>query len=228
MEMIIKDISVSFHKKNVLENVSISLQPGVYGLLGENGAGKTTLFRTILGLQKHGGTVERRGIDHIGYVPQKFDCLHGLNLADTMQYFCCLQKIPEKERGKRTAEVLEMVNLTGEKEKKVRELSGGMLRRLGIAQAMVSRPEMLVMDEPTVGLDPAERIRLREIVQKISGELIIVISSHEIRELDYMCENMIFLHRGRVICVSSIESLQEKYKTEDMEEIYFRILTNNC
>lgn len=87
---------------------------------------------------------------------------------------------------------------------------------------------LFVMDEPTVGLDPEERLRFREIVQRISGERIIVISSHEIRELEHMCENMIFLHRGQVLCVSSIESLQEKYMTEDMEEIYFRIFQKRC
>ena len=224
MELNVNGISVFFKKKRVLDNISFSMDSGVYGIVGENGAGKTTLFRSILGLQKYHGDIIKNDINHIGYVPQKFDCLPGLSLGETLQYFGCLQGISKPKRKIMAEELLEKVNLAEEKEKKVRELSGGMLRRLGIAQALVSNPELLIMDEPTAGLDPAERIRFRNILESIRGERIILVSSHEIREMEYFCDAFLFLHQGIVVMIDTAERLREHYKIDDMEEIYFRVV----
>lgn len=224
MELSVKEVSVFFKKKKALNNISFSLKSGVCGIMGENGAGKTTLFRSVLGLQRYHGDIIKYDICHMGYVPQKFDSLPALSVEETLQYFGCLQGISRSERKIVAEDLLEKVNLTEEKEKKVRELSGGMLRRLGIAQALVSNPELLILDEPTVGLDPAERIRFREILENIRGERIILISSHEIKELAHFCDVFLFLHQGKVVALDSIEHLQEYYKTSDMEEIYFRVI----
>lgn len=224
MRLIVKDLSVAFRKNKVLKNISFSIEPGVYGLIGENGAGKTTLFRSILGLQKHSGEVVNDEIWNVGYVPQKFDSLHGLNLEETLMYFCCLHKIPKSKRKQLAADLLEKVNLTEETKKKVGELSGGMLRRLGIAQALVSEPELLIMDEPTVGLDPMERVRLREILEDVRENRIIIISSHEIHELEHLCEKMIFLHKGELVCFDTLAHLCEHFSTTDLEEIYFKVM----
>lgn len=223
-ELVLKDITVTFRKKEALKNVNLSLVPKIYGLVGENGAGKTTLFRSILGLQKYKGSVCKQGISTIGYVPQKFDTLHGLNLIETLQYFCCLQGIPKEEQLPLAMKLLKKVNLLEEKEKKVRELSGGMLRRLGIAQALINDPDLLIMDEPTVGLDPVERVRLRDIINDIKAERIIMISSHEIREIEHICEAIIFIHQGRIVCCDTVEALYERYQTQNMEDIYFKII----
>lgn len=227
MELRVKNLTVSFGKKEVLQNASFSVTPGSYGVVGENGAGKTTLFRSVLGLQRYRGEIDRIGIRHMGYVPQRFDGLPGLNLTCTLLYFACLHGVPKEEQKSLAAALLEQVNLTDEKEKKVRELSGGMLRRLGIAQALIGEPELLIMDEPTVGLDPAERIRLREVLRRIRGERILLISSHEIRELEHLCDTILFLHRGKVVEAESVERLRERFGTEDLEEIYFRMTGGN-
>lgn len=224
MDLKVNDVSVSFRKKKVLSNICFSVSPGIYGIVGENGAGKTTLFRSILGLQTYSGTIEKNGIFHVGYVPQKFDSLPGLSLEDTLQYFGCLQGIPKNERKSMAEALLEKVNLSEEKNKKVRELSGGMLRRLGIAQALIGDPQLLIMDEPTVGLDPAERIRFRNILKKIREERIILISSHEIKELEHFCDLFIFLHQGRIAAMDSAKHLQEHFGISDMEEIYFNVI----
>ena len=106
----------------------------------------------------------------------------------------------------------------------MRELSGGMLRRLGIAQALLGEPQLLIMDEPTVGLDPAERMNLRKIVERIQAGRIVLISSHEIREIEHLCQYILFLHQGTCLECTSVERLREKYQTEDLEEIYFQVL----
>lgn len=224
MKVEVRDVSVGFRKKEVLHKINLSLQPGVYGLIGENGAGKTTLFRSILGVQPYAGTIEKTKIRNVGYVPQKFDCPHGLKLREMLQYFCCLNDIPAAARTELIETLLYQVNLTEEKEKKVGALSGGMLRRLGIAQALIHDPELLVMDEPTVGLDPAERVRLRGIIEGIRKDRIVLISSHEIRELEHLCESFVFLRQGQIVCMASLQELRERYQTMDIEEIYFKIM----
>lgn len=224
MELRVEDLSVSFHKKIVLDHISFSLQEGVYGLIGENGAGKTTLFRSVLGLQRYSGEVIRDGITQVGYVPQRFDSLHGLNLRDTLYYFASLHNIPRVERDKLVDDLLERVNLTEERGKKVRELSGGMLRRLGIAQALLNQPQLLIMDEPTVGLDPTERMRFREIINGIGENRIMIISSHETHELEQICEKILLLHKGKLLCVDTIKNLCEAYQVKDVEELYFHLI----
>ena len=224
MRLSLQDVSVQFRKKEALKHLNIVLEPGVYGVIGENGAGKTTLFRSILGLQKYEGMILHERIDRIGYVPQKFECMQGLNAQELLEYFCCLKDIEKSERKTRAARALELVNLTEERTKRMRELSGGMLRRLGIAQALLGEPQLLIMDEPTVGLDPAERMNLRNIVEQIQAGRIVLISSHEIREIEHMCQYILFLHQGTCLECTSVERLREKYQTEDLEEIYFQVL----
>ena len=206
MRLSLQDVSVQFRKKEALKHLNIILEPGVYGVIGENGAGKTTLFRSILSLQKYDGMILHEGIDRIGYVPQKFECMQGLNAQELLEYFCCLKDIEKSERKMQAARALELVNLTEERTKRMRELSGGMLRR------------------PTVGLDPAERMNLRKIVEQIQAGRIVLISSHEIREIEHMCQYILFLHQGTCLECTSVERLREKYQTEDLEEIYFQVL----
>lgn len=228
MKLLLKNVSVTFRNKMALAGVDLQVGPGVYGVVGENGAGKTTLFRAILGLQRAKGQVVYENIQNVGYVPQHFDCLNGLRVEEALLYFACLKNIPKAEQTSLVQNTMELVNLTEEKDKKVRELSGGMLRRLGIGQAILNQPELLVMDEPTVGLDPAERMNLREIIRNIQKDRIILISSHEIHELENICENMIFIHQGRIKCSKTLEELYETYSTLDLEEIYFKVMKGEC
>lgn len=224
MVLTVENLSVSFRSIKALNQVSFGITSGIYGLVGENGAGKTTLFRSLLGLQQYSGTIQREGITHVGYVPQKFESLKDLNLTDTLLYFTCLQNIPRKMRAGIVEDALESVNLTEDRSKKVQQLSGGMLRRLGIAQALINNPELLIMDEPTAGLDPTERLRFREIIEKIAPNRIILISTHEIHELEHICKQMLFLHKGQLVCMDTLENLSKSFQTTDMEEVYFRLI----
>ena len=224
MELQISNVSVSFRKKQVLSNICAVIPTGVCGIVGENGAGKTTLFRSVLELQKYEGTICKEGMTRFGYVPQKFECMQGLNVEDTLKYFCSLNEIDRKEQDTLVGNVLTMVNLSDERKKKVRQLSGGMLRRLGIAQALLNEPQLLIMDEPTVGLDPTERIRLREIIRKLNHDRIVMVSSHEIYEMEQICDRILFLHQGKVQGLYTLEELQNMYHTSDMEQIYFKMM----
>lgn len=228
MKLSLKKISVAFRNKLALDGIDLQVGPGVYGIVGENGAGKTTLFRAILGLQKAKGQIVYEDIQNVGYVPQHFDCLNGLCVEEALLYFACLKNIPKAEQSSLVQNTMELVNLTAEKDKKVRELSGGMLRRLCIGQAILNQPELLIMDEPTVGLDPAERMNLRTIIRNIQKDRIILISSHEIHELENICENMIFIHQGKVKCCNTVEELYETYSTMDLEQIYFKVMKGEC
>ena len=224
MELQISNVSVSFRKKQVLADICAVIPTGVCGFVGENGAGKTTLFRSILGLQKYKGSICKEDITRVGYVPQKFECMQGLNVEDTLKYFCSLNEIDRKEQDTLVENVLTMVNLGDERKKKVRQLSGGMLRRLGIAQALLNEPQLLIMDEPTVGLDPTERIRLREIIRKLNQDRIVMVSSHEIYEMEQICDRILFLHQGNMLGIYTLEELRNMYNTSDMEQIYFKVI----
>lgn len=228
MKLELHDLSVTFGKKEALKNISLKLVPGVYGILGENGAGKTTLFRSVLNLQKHTGKIEISGVDHkhIGYIPQQFDTLHWLTVKETLKYFACLKDIPKEKQESLIEQILKIVNLEQESKKQVQALSGGMMRRLGIAQALLDDPPILIMDEPMVGLDPQERLNFRGVIKDIKKDRIVLISSHEIRELEEFCESIVFLHQGVLCAVDSVENLYHTYDCTDLERIYFKVIHN--
>lgn len=226
MELEVKDLSVRIKKKMILQEISFRCKPGIYAVIGENGAGKTTLFRAILGLQNGTGTCCFHGFDryNIGYLPQHFETLNHISVQDAMVYFACLEELEDHVQEKEIERVLTMVNLWEERTKKVGKLSGGMYQRLGIAQAMLGENKLLILDEPTAGLDPIERLNFRRIIQQIekeSPEKIILISSHDTKELDEICKNVIFLHRGRLLICDKLESLYKDYNTSRLEEIFF-------
>lgn len=223
MKVSMKEISVSIRKKHILSGISLELNPGIYAVIGENGAGKTTLFRCILGLQGYSGSMEMDS-GAFGYLPQHFETLKGLSVYEGMEYFCCLKKIRRAQWQTEIERVLSTVNLWEERQKKISKLSGGMYQRVGIAQAILGDSGLLILDEPTVGLDPRERQNFKRVVSQISGEdpeKIILISSHETKELDEICEKVIFLHRGRVKAADGIHELYRKHGTENLEQIFF-------
>lgn len=147
-----------------------------------------------------------------------------LQLKDAMTYFACLQEMDDRLQNKEIERILEMINLQDERTKRVGKLSGGMHQRLGIAQALLGKSKLLILDEPTAGLDPMERLNFRRVIQQIEKddpEKIILISSHDTKELDEICENVIFLHRGKLLACGSLETLYEEYQTSSLEEIFF-------
>ena len=169
-------------KKQALSNVNLTIGQGMFGLLGRNGAGKTTLMKTLATLlQKQSGSISVCGIPIenakairkiIGYLPQDFSIYPTMNVIEVMDYLGILSGIGSRERKKRIELLLKKVNLIEQKNKKVKALSGGMKRRLGIAQALLNDPKVLIVDEPTAGLDPEERIRFRNLLCDVAEELL--------------------------------------------------------
>lgn len=230
----IEDLSKSFGKKEILHNISCNLGNGVYGLLGPNGAGKTTFLRCVLGLYPYNkGTVFLNGKDtskkkkacHIGYLPQNSGVFPGLTVEEHLRYFASLKEIDKEKADTCIDEVLEMVHLTEYRKTKGRKLSGGMVRRLGIAQALLDKPELIVFDEPTTGLDPEERIRFKNIVRQLGKELIVIMSTHIVEDVEAVCNQIIIMKDGEF----SVQGTQEeisRYATDKVYEIFREELTD--
>lgn len=205
----IKALTKTFGKKTALDNLSVTLEPGVIGLLGPNGSGKTTLLRTLTGLYKtKAGQIllddkDVTNTDALpavtGYLPQKFGMFKELSVYDMMDYFAVLKKIPKAERQVEIERVVEFVNLSDRIKDRVGSLSGGMVRRLGIAQAVLGNPKVLLFDEPTAGLDPEERMRFKNMVRQLSVDCTVVISTHIVDDVEALCDHIVVMHKGKVL-----------------------------
>lgn len=217
----IRNLKKDFGKKAILKDVSLTLKPGVYGLLGPNGSGKTTLMRCIAGIYTCEGTIEIPS--HIGYLPQKFGAFRELTAYEVLQYFAELKKIPKHMQEDAINDCLKNVHLFDRKKDKVKTLSGGMIRRLGVAQAMLGEPQLILVDEPTAGLDPEERLRFKNLISKSRGQSTILISTHIVEDVDTLCDYIIVLNQGKVICQDSPENIRKAaeghvYRLRDKEQ----------
>lgn len=209
-------------KKQALSNVNLTIEQGMFGLLGRNGAGKTTLMKTLATLlQKQSGSISVCGIPIenareirkiTGYLPQDFSMYPNMSVVEAMDYLGVLSGIGTKERKERTQLLLEKVNLLEHKNKKVKSLSGGMKRRLGIAQALLNNPKVLIVDEPTAGLDPEERIRFRNLLCDVAEERIVILSTHIVGDIESTCENLAILNEGSILYCGTVSDLLETAK----------------
>jgi len=193
-----------------LHEVSLEIGTGLFGLLGSNGAGKSTLMRIICTLlEPTAGTVKVNGLDVIadrrsvrglfGYLPQEFSAWRLQTVEEVLDTLAALSGLKDgKARKQRIAEVLESVGLTKVARRKVKQLSGGMTRRLGVAQALVHDPKILIMDEPTVGLDPEERLRFRQLMAELARDRVILLSTHIVADLGSGCSDLALLDKGRI------------------------------
>ena len=207
----IHELSKSFGKTQALDRVSLQIGPGIHGLLGPNGSGKTTLFRCLTNiLQWDSGELTLP--DQISYLPQKFGFYKSMKVRDVMQYFASLKKLPPAQTKIETRTILEKVNLFEEVNKKVGALSGGMLRRLGIALAMQGSPELILVDEPTVGLDPEERLNFKQLMADLGKETSLIISTHIVDDVEALCDQIIIMHKGRVLAHASQKEVAEYAK----------------
>ena len=167
----IHNCNKNFKKIKAINNFSVNISQGVYGLLGSNGAGKTTLMRCICGLyQTDSGKIET-DIENIGYLPQKFGMFRELTVREMMEYFATLKKIDKSLQKAQIEDSIEKVNLSGRIDDRISTLSGGMVRRVGIAQAILGNPQVVLFDEPTAGLDPEERLRFKNVISRIKKRL---------------------------------------------------------
>lgn len=208
-----------------LNNINLNIQDGMFGLLGPNGAGKTTLMRILVTLMRpSAGRVKVNGLDLqkerrqirslLGYLPQDFSLFSRLKTWELLDYAAALSGVKnKKERWQAVDEMLENVGLLEVRERKANKLSGGMKRRLGIAQALIGQPKILIVDEPTVGLDPEERLRFRNLLADLSRqEVIIVLSTHIVGDISSTCQDMALLNEGEIIFNASPSELIEKAK----------------
>lgn len=207
--LFIENVSRNFIKKQALKEVNLELGKGIYGLLGENGAGKTTLMKIIATLDRPSkGRVTFYGEEiwnrknyrmKIGYMPQDIEIYEGFTAYDYLEYMAILKGMKKREVGERIEEILSFVNLSDSKKKKIKTFSGGMRRRIGIAQAMMNDPEILILDEPTSGLDPYERIRFSNILTNMSKDKLILFSTHIVSDIEAITDKVIILSGGEIV-----------------------------
>lgn len=220
--IVIKKLNKYYGKKQALSDVNLTIQQGMFGLLGRNGAGKTTLMKTLTTLlQKNNGSITICGIPIenaqeirriVGYLPQDFSIYPTMSVVEAMDYLGILSGIETKERKERIDVLLKKVNLTEHKRKKVKALSGGMKRRLGIAQALLNDPKVLIVDEPTVGLDPEERIRFRNLLCDVAEDRIVILSTHIVGDIEATCENLAILNDGSILYNGTVSKLLDTAK----------------
>lgn len=218
MELYINHISKQFSGKNAVCDVSLKISPGVWGLLGANGAGKTTLMRIIAGIMKPtSGQVEYDGIpidtlkesyrNIFGYLPQDFGFYPEFTVKDYLEYMAALKGLAPEDTKRKIDELLEMLTLSDVCKKKVAKLSGGMKRRVGIAQALLNDPEILILDEPTSGLDPGERVRFRNLLSEFAHDRIVLISTHIVSDVEYIATQNAVMKDGKLIATGTTEEL---------------------
>lgn len=218
MELTIDQVTKKYKDKIAVKNVNMKLTSGVWGLLGANGAGKTTLMRMIAGiLTPTSGRVLYDGVeigvlgeayrDIFGYLPQTFGFYPEFTVIDYLEYIACLKGINKKSAKIKINELLEMVGLTEVRKKAIRKLSGGMQRRVGIAQALLNDPDILVLDEPTSGLDPGERVYFRNILSEFAQNRIVLISTHIVSDVEYIATQNAIMKDGTLIALGKTQQL---------------------
>ncbi|MCO6211141.1 ABC transporter ATP-binding protein [Staphylococcus epidermidis] len=217
-EIVIKGLSKSYDgKKDALNSLDLVIPNGMFGILGRNGSGKSTLMNIIATiLQPSKGTVTINGIEiknlqkirqMIGYLPQDFDFYPNMKVSEVLYYLGFLSKINQTNFDKYVDLILRKVNLIDYKNKKVKSLSGGMKKRLGIAQAILHDPKVIIVDEPTAGLDPEERIRLRNLLSDLAENKIVIISTHIVSDIESTCNRIAILDKGSLVYKGDIPSL---------------------
>ena len=237
MKITIQNLSKMYGTNLALDTINLELNNGVYALLGPNGSGKTTLMHILAGLLEFTSgsiTVEdiafcsKEYYGHLGYLSQYPTFYPNFTAKEFLDYICVLKCIPKSERASIIEEVLNLTNLTSLKDKKIKSFSGGMKQRLGIAQAIINKPKILLFDEPTAGLDPEERIRFRKIFSQISKNCIILFATHIVSDVEMIADKVIFLKKGKIIHYESkneiLKDLSNKVWISEIDDNTFQKL----
>lgn len=222
MEIKIHALQKKYGRKMILDNLSFTIGSGMFGLLGRNGAGKTTLLQILSTLRKPtSGDITLNEIPLedirqirplIGFLPQEFSMYPDMSVLEITHYLAALSEIPIEVQRQRIPDLLKKVNLWEDRGTKVRKLSGGMKQRLGIAQALIHDPQVLIADEPTAGLDPQERLRFYALLHEFSSDRIVIVSSHIVSDIESVCENVVVLESGRLLFNGTVEGLAQVAK----------------
>lgn len=219
MEIEIHNLKKSYGRKAALDNISLTIENGMFGLLGRNGGGKTTLMQILSTLRKPtSGTImfdeipledTRKVRPLVGYLPQEFSLYPDMSVLEIMRYLAALSDLSAEVQHQRIPDLLRRVNLWEDRRKMIRKLSGGMKRRLGIAQALLHDPHVLIADEPTVGLDPQERLRFYTLLNEFSNNRIVIVSSHIVNDIETVCEKVAVLDAGKLLFNGAVEDLAQ-------------------
>lgn len=224
MELIVDRLTKQYKNKIAVDRISLEFKEGIYGLLGENGAGKTTLMRMLCGiLTPTGGEVSFHGIEAsseeyraiLGYLPQDFGYYPNFTGQDFLLYMAALKGLGKKQAKIRAKELMQFVSLSEVAKKKIKTYSGGMKQRLGIAQALLNDPKILILDEPTAGLDPKERVRFRNLMEELGKDGIVILSTHIVSDVDKIADYILMMKDGRMIFQGKREEIHK-----DLEEFY--------
>lgn len=218
MELSLDRLTKHYGSKIAVDCVSAVLTPGVYGLLGENGAGKTTLMRMLCSVLEatsgevlcDGKNVIGMGADYrnmLGYLPQDFGYYPDYTAMEFMRYIAALKGIPRRKAMQRSSDLLETTGLSHVAAKKVKTFSGGMKQRLGIAQALLNNPDILILDEPTAGLDPKERVRFRNLLADYAGDKIVLLSTHIVSDIEAIADHVFIMKKGSFVTQGSVVGL---------------------
>lgn len=207
MELAINGLCKAYGKKNALNGFTLTLHEGVYGVLGPNGAGKSTLINIITGLIKSdGGTISFSDGDYLprlGFMAQNQDFYPNFTARELILYIMALKNVKPPKPKEYADEILKRVNLYEQRNKKIGAHSGGMKQRLGIAQAIVGDPKVLIFDEPTAGLDPKERIRFRNIISSLANDKIVVLATHIVTDIAFIAKTVVLMNEGRIVRTGS-------------------------
>ena len=218
MELKLDRLTKQFGSAIAVDRVNATFAPGVYGLLGANGAGKTTLMRMICDVLRptsgsviwNGSPIERLGERYrnvLGYLPQDFGYYPNFTALGFMRYLSALKGLDAKAAKQRSEELLDLVGLKSVAKRKIKAFSGGMKQRLGIAQAVINDPKVLVLDEPTAGLDPKERVRFRNLISALSQDKVVILSTHIVSDVEYIADKILIMRAGQIITTGTVEEI---------------------
>ena len=228
------NISKKYKEKIALNDVSLKLDNGIYGLLGPNGAGKSTLMNIITGnLEPTEGTIKWEGKEvkelgsnyrgMLGYAPQQQGMYETFSGRRFLSYMATLKGIPKSSMEDEINRVLLYVNMVEKSNQKIGTYSGGMKQRILIAQAIIGNPKLVILDEPTAGLDPKERVRIRERIAELSKDKIILVSTHVVSDIESIAKKIILIKTGKIIDYANVRSLCDKYNVANLEDVYMKI-----
>ena len=227
MELIVSNVTKEFKNKTAINNISFTLNKGVIGLLGANGAGKSTLMRMMCGiLSPTEGQITYDDIDVskeeyrniLGYLPQDFGYYPNFTAMDFLMYISALKGLNSSDSKKKSNELLKLVGLYDNRKQKIKTFSGGMKQRLGIAQALLNDPEVIILDEPTAGLDPKERVKFRNIIAELGKDNIVLLSTHIVSDVEKIADRILVIKDGNVVFDGKEEEIGK-----DLESFYLDI-----
>ena len=231
----LQNITKRYGNRRALDHISLTLENGIYGLLGPNGAGKSTLMNIITGnlnpssgkVLWNGKNIRDMGADYrslLGYAPQQqglYDTFTGIRF---LSYMAALKGISKKEQKGEIQRVLDYVNLTEKACQPIGSYSGGMKQRILVAQAILGDPHLIILDEPTAGLDPKERVRIRENIRNISGDKVILVSTHVVSDIESIAKEIILLREGKIVDQDTVSRLCKNYgNVKNLEQVYLQV-----